>query len=158
MPPGWIRIVADVPRSAYSYNFVGMVQTLDSQFATDGQFDDLVEVRAGHFNADLRNFEAVLDVRPVALLARAVYYLLPNLAPFNIRVVSINPYATDTPMLRAQLAEQDSDEGQRARLAAIPLGRLLAASDVAHAALYLASDEAAMVTGTAFEIDGGRLV
>lgn len=40
---------------------------------------------AGHFNADLRNFEAVLDVRPVALLARAVYYLLPNLAPFNIR-------------------------------------------------------------------------
>jgi hypothetical protein len=48
----WDTLVADVPRSAYSYNFVGMVQTLDSQFATDGQFDDLVEVRAGHFNAD----------------------------------------------------------------------------------------------------------
>ncbi|MDH4065640.1 MAG: ABC transporter permease [Acidobacteriota bacterium] len=40
---------------------------------------------AGHFNADLRNFEAVLDVTPVVLLARALYYLLPNLAPFNIR-------------------------------------------------------------------------
>lgn len=40
---------------------------------------------AGHFNADLRNFESVLDVAPVVLLARAAYYLLPNLAPFNIR-------------------------------------------------------------------------
>jgi hypothetical protein len=48
----WDTLVADVPRSAYSYNFVGMVQTLDMQFATDGQFADLVQVRAGHFNAD----------------------------------------------------------------------------------------------------------
>jgi ABC-type transport system involved in multi-copper enzyme maturation permease subunit len=39
----------------------------------------------GHFNADLRNFERVLDFPPVVLLARALYYLLPNLAPFNIR-------------------------------------------------------------------------
>jgi predicted extracellular nuclease len=48
----WDTLVEDVPQSAYSYNFVGMVQTLDSQFATDGQFADLVQVRAGHFNAD----------------------------------------------------------------------------------------------------------
>ncbi len=40
---------------------------------------------AGHFNADLRNFEAVLDVQPVAVVARGMYYVLPNLAPFNIR-------------------------------------------------------------------------
>lgn len=40
---------------------------------------------AGHFNQDLRNFEAVLNVPLVAWLARALYYLLPNLAPFNIR-------------------------------------------------------------------------
>jgi 3-oxoacyl-[acyl-carrier protein] reductase len=81
-----------------------------------------------------------------------------ELAPFGIRVVSINPYATDTPMLRAQVAEQASDEAEKARLAAIPLGRLLTADDVAQAALFLASDAAAMVTGTAFEIDGGRLI
>ena len=48
----WDTLVAEVPQSAYSYNFVGMVQTLDMQFATDSQFDDLVQVRAGHFNAD----------------------------------------------------------------------------------------------------------
>ena len=39
----------------------------------------------GHFNADLRNFEAVVDSRPIAYLARALYYVLPNLAPLDIK-------------------------------------------------------------------------
>ena len=45
-------LLADVPQSAYSYSFQGQAQTLDMQWATDGQFADLVQVRAGHFNAD----------------------------------------------------------------------------------------------------------
>jgi hypothetical protein len=48
----WDTLAAEVPQSAYSYSFVGMAQTLDMQWATDAQFDDLVQVRAGHFNAD----------------------------------------------------------------------------------------------------------
>ena len=40
---------------------------------------------AGHFNQDLRNFEAVVDVPAISWIARVLYYLLPNLAPFNIR-------------------------------------------------------------------------
>jgi ABC-type transport system involved in multi-copper enzyme maturation permease subunit len=40
---------------------------------------------AGHFSGDLRNFEAVIDAPPVVALARGLYYVLPNLAPFNIR-------------------------------------------------------------------------
>jgi ABC-type transport system involved in multi-copper enzyme maturation permease subunit len=39
----------------------------------------------GHFNADLKNFENVVDSQPVVYLARALYYLLPNLAPFDIK-------------------------------------------------------------------------
>lgn len=39
----------------------------------------------GHFNADLKNFEAVLASRPAAFLARALYYLLPNLVPFDVK-------------------------------------------------------------------------
>ena len=39
----------------------------------------------GHFNADLKNFEAVIASRPAAYLARALYYLLPNLAPFDVK-------------------------------------------------------------------------
>jgi hypothetical protein len=48
----WDTLVAEVPQSAYSYNFMGMVQTLDMQWVTDPQFADLVQVRAGHFNVD----------------------------------------------------------------------------------------------------------
>ena len=40
---------------------------------------------AGHFNADLRNFENVVS-SPIAIaIARGLYYLLPNLAPFDIK-------------------------------------------------------------------------
>jgi ABC-type transport system involved in multi-copper enzyme maturation permease subunit len=40
---------------------------------------------AGHFNADLRNFGAVVDSAAAAAVARAAYYVLPNLAPFDIK-------------------------------------------------------------------------
>jgi ABC-type transport system involved in multi-copper enzyme maturation permease subunit len=50
---------------------------------------------AGHFNQDLRNFEAILDIAPVVWLARALYYLLPNLASFNIRAEAA--YGADVP-------------------------------------------------------------
>jgi 3-oxoacyl-[acyl-carrier protein] reductase len=79
-----------------------------------------------------------------------------ELAPFKIRVVSINPVATDSPMLPAFFGTADPVEARARFEASVPLGRLNRPEDVAHAALYLASDEAFMVTGTAFEIDGGR--
>ncbi len=82
--------------------------------------------------------------------------LAAELAPFGIRVLSINPFATDTPMLRAQIG--DSVEARREREDAIPLGRLLVADDIARTALFLASDEAAMITGSAIAVDGGRLL
>jgi len=40
---------------------------------------------AGHFNADLRNFENVIDSEAIAWLARGLYYTLPNLAPFDVK-------------------------------------------------------------------------
>jgi len=43
-------------------------------------------------------------------------------------------------------------------LATIPLGRLGRPSDVAGAALYLASDDAEFITGVALEVDGGRSI
>ncbi len=46
------RLLAEVPASAYSYVFGGQAQTLDQQFATSSQFDDLVQMRAAHVNAD----------------------------------------------------------------------------------------------------------
>jgi 3-oxoacyl-[acyl-carrier protein] reductase len=79
-----------------------------------------------------------------------------ELAPFKIRVVSINPVAVDTPMLAGIHEGKDPHQTLDTYLSSIPMGRLNRAEDIARAALYLASDEAFMVTGTAFEIDGGR--
>src|SRR5687768_3515260 len=39
----------------------------------------------GHFNADLRNFEAVVESRPAAYIARGLYYILPNFAAFDVK-------------------------------------------------------------------------
>src|SRR5262245_776176 len=40
---------------------------------------------AGHFSADLRNFDQVVDSQAAQTLARAMYWILPNLAPFDVK-------------------------------------------------------------------------
>jgi 3-oxoacyl-[acyl-carrier protein] reductase len=52
----------------------------------------------------------------------------------------------------------DTPENRARFRASIPLGRLSTPEDIANAALYLASDEASLITGVAFEIDGGRCI
>ena len=79
-----------------------------------------------------------------------------ELAPHHIRVVSICPVATDTPMLPEFMGGKDEPEARQRFIATIPWGRLNRPEDLARAAVFLASAEADMVTGTAFEVDGGR--
>jgi ABC-type transport system involved in multi-copper enzyme maturation permease subunit len=50
----------------------------------------------GHFNADLRNFEAVVDSPAAASLARALYYVLPNFSAFDIKAQVV--YALPVPV------------------------------------------------------------
>lgn len=78
-------------------------------------------------------------------------------APNNIRVNAINPVAADTPMFPGLQAEGvDMNEAKKALIDTVPLRRLAKPEDVAYAALYLASDESAMLTGTSIDVDGGR--
>ncbi len=78
-------------------------------------------------------------------------------APHKIRANVINPVAADTPMLPGLLPEGvDINEAKQALVDSVPLGRLAKPEDVAQAALYLASDESAMLTGTSIDVDGGR--
>ena len=79
-----------------------------------------------------------------------------ELAPHRIRVNAINPVAGDTPMLKEFMG--DGEAIRRQFIASIPLGRLSTPRDIANAALYLASDEASLVTGICMEVDGGRCV
>ncbi|HET8578402.1 MAG TPA: SDR family oxidoreductase, partial [Methylomirabilota bacterium] len=80
-------------------------------------------------------------------------------APFGVRVVAIAPVATETPMLPTFMGKKEVDaEGMTRYRGTIPLGRLNTPEDIAKAALFLASDDAAMITGSTVEVDGGRCI
>ena len=81
-----------------------------------------------------------------------------ELAPDNIRVNAINPAIADTPLLTTFMGVEDTKENRARFLASIPLGRLCQASDVAHAALFLAEPGSNFLTGVCMEVDGGRCV
>jgi 3-oxoacyl-[acyl-carrier protein] reductase len=80
-----------------------------------------------------------------------------ELAPKNIRVNCLCPVAGETGML-AQFMGEDTPELRAKFRATIPLGRLSTPLDIANAALWLVSDEAAFITGVALEVDGGRCI
>jgi 3-oxoacyl-[acyl-carrier protein] reductase len=80
-----------------------------------------------------------------------------ELAPDNIRVNIINPVAGETGML-ADFMGTDTPEMRAKFIASIPLGRLSQPTDIATAAVFFASDEAAFITGACLEVDGGRCV
>jgi NAD(P)-dependent dehydrogenase (short-subunit alcohol dehydrogenase family) len=74
----------------------------------------------------------------------------------NIRVNCLCPGTVDSPWVGRLLAQSDdATEMRRALEARQPMGRLGTPEEVAGAALYLASDDAAFITGTGLVIDGG---
>ena len=76
----------------------------------------------------------------------------------NIRVNCLCPGDTDTDMLRTEAQQLGELDGQfLAESARRPLGRVGRPEEIAQAALYLASDGASFVTGTALVVDGGGL-
>jgi 3-oxoacyl-[acyl-carrier protein] reductase len=85
--------------------------------------------------------------------------LAAELGPDNIRVNCINPVFNPTTGLGADFAGGPLTEERLSKFrASIPLGRFSTALDVANAALYLASDEAAFISGVCLEVDGARCV
>lgn len=80
-----------------------------------------------------------------------------ELAPFGIRVNAVNPVAGETPLLPSFMGE-DTAEMRAKFMSTIPIGRLSTPRDIANASLYLASDEASMVTGVCMLVDGGRCI
>jgi len=79
--------------------------------------------------------------------------------PDRIRVNCVNPVFSPDTALSAEFAGGAlTEEAKKRFLATIPLGRFSTPLDIANACLYLASDEAAMVSGTCIEVDGARCV
>lgn len=79
-------------------------------------------------------------------------------APCGIRVNALLPGAIDTPMLQREAACAPDPREQLRRFAeAHPIGRLGQPDDVARVAVFLASDDAAFVTGACIAADGGLM-
>jgi NAD(P)-dependent dehydrogenase (short-subunit alcohol dehydrogenase family) len=77
----------------------------------------------------------------------------------GIRVNAIMPGLIDTPMAvdaPARLTGRPREELASRRASRVPIGRQGSAWDIAHAAVFLASDEAAFVTGVVLPVDGGQ--
>ena len=91
----------------------------------------------------------------IALLTKS---LALDLGRDGIRVNCICPGITDTAMLREHLGHGEDGEARiRARLARVPLGKILSPEDVARAAVYLVSDESEGITGILHVVDGGLI-
>jgi len=79
--------------------------------------------------------------------------------PDKVRVNCVNPVFSPDTALSAEFAGGAlTEEARQAFLASVPLGRFSTPLDVAQACVYLASDEAAMVSGSCIEVDGARCV
>lgn len=81
----------------------------------------------------------------------------------QIRCNLVSPGHIDTPFIRNDnhyspndwSTSLDNPENQKRRIAATPMGRLIQPEEIAHAYLFLASDEASMITGAHLKVDGG---
>jgi 3-oxoacyl-[acyl-carrier protein] reductase len=79
--------------------------------------------------------------------------------PDHIRVNCVNPVFSPETALSAEFAGGAvTDEAKKRFLATIPMGRFSTPLDVANACLYLASDDAAFISGVCIEVDGARCV
>ena len=96
-----------------------------------------------------------------ALVALTQQIAIQN-AKYGIRANTILPGLMDTPMAvdtRVKLTGRTREEIAAERGARVPLrGKMGTGWDVAHAALFLASDEAGFITGAALPVDGGESV
>jgi 3-oxoacyl-[acyl-carrier protein] reductase len=92
----------------------------------------------------------------VILMSRS---MAAEFGPDKIRVNCVNPVFSPDTGLSAEFAGGAlTDEAQQRFMASIPLGRFSTPLDVANACLYLASDEAAFISGVCIEVDGARCV
>lgn len=81
-----------------------------------------------------------------------------ELAPHQVRVNAVNPVIGQTGLTAAFMGGHDTAEIRAKFVSTIPLGRMSTPLDIANACLFLASNEADLVTGVCLEVDGGRCI
>ncbi len=93
-----------------------------------------------------------------AAVNQATVALAMQYARQGIRANCIMPGLIDTPLIYKQISGQyaSKEEMVAARNAAVPVGRMGTAWDIANAAVFLASDDAQFITGVCLPVDGGQ--
>lgn len=92
----------------------------------------------------------------LASLSRSVAMRCAQLG-VGVRCNSVHPASVLTPMWEPMLAMGDREATLRELAAEIPLGRMGTPEDVARVCVFLASDDAAFITGASVHVDGGML-
>jgi NAD(P)-dependent dehydrogenase (short-subunit alcohol dehydrogenase family) len=87
-----------------------------------------------------------------AALDAVVKHVAPRVAPMGVRLNAVGPGITATSM--SAVLQHDAAR-RAAALAAVPMGRLAEPDEIAEAVRFLASDDAAFITGESLYVDGG---
>jgi NAD(P)-dependent dehydrogenase (short-subunit alcohol dehydrogenase family) len=154
--PGWDLVEADVDevRRVIDVNLIGTlmaIQACSQRMLTAGTKGSIVTIGSIASKVpDAGPFAYVLSKAAVWMLTKKAARML---APAGIRVNAIGPGFMETNM--TAVIELAPDEMRQQLLSAIPLGRKGTPTDIANAALFLATDESSYFTGEMLHPDGG---
>lgn len=125
-------------------------QAVARQMVSQGTEGKIINISSlNQFNAGLNVAHYAVSKAGVGMLTKAMAL---ELAPYGIRVNAIAPGLIETDMNRHDIARDDFREG---RLARIPLKLIGRPDDLVGIAVLLASDDARLITGATFSVDGG---
>ncbi|MGH9271596.1 MAG: SDR family NAD(P)-dependent oxidoreductase [Ilumatobacteraceae bacterium] len=156
---GWDRIEPFVDSTPDTWDRVLAINLRGPIAVTRAVLDSMIERRSG------RIVSIASDAGRVGSSGEAVYSgakagvmgftrtVAREVARFGINVNTVCPGPTDTPLLQAMAGENPKLIGALER--AIPFGRLAQPAEIAAAVSFLASDEAAFITGQTLSVSGG---
>ncbi len=147
-PDDWDMVFAVNVKGTYLWMQAGLPPMLEQEAGSIITVASQLAVNGGRGNAAYISSKGA-----VIALTRTT---ANDYADRGVRVNSLLPGATETPLLTRSFGRLADPEGARGRsLARHPMGRFGRPEEIAHAAVYLASDESSFTTGTEIRIDGG---
>lgn len=158
---GLLRGGALVEMTESDYDAVMDVNVKGTYFASQAAARSMVAAGRGGVILNLSSIGGLTGIAGISAYSAAkgairllTYSLAKELGPHGIRVCALHPGVIDTSMTRVDIPALRAD-GSADR--DVVLGRVGTVEDVARAALFLASNDAAFITGSSLTVDGGQL-